>query len=436
MINSEALESVDNSPRRLNAVEGLIARGASILASFVLTVLAARLLGARDSGVFFIVLTTVAVLATVARFGTDNLALKLSGAPGSALGQNVPRLLAVCGIAGLVTLVVAGASVMAAGQLLHGVETPVLVGLIAIVPQALSGVAGSMLRGCGRLAAGTLAELGSIPALALSLLTLESFAAHATLIAAVFALVAGAWLTAFWAIPTALVASRSQMVSGARPAPGRQFVRRHWRQLTSMMGTSLLFYALTWAPLFVLAITSGSAAVAYYTVAARLAAVISLVPAIQISYLAPAFARLYHRGQIAALNDLCNRSTWQAMLVATFPALLLIVAAHAVVVSIYGSAFGVATTPLILLSIAALIAVAGGQVNQLMLLCDLEGSALALNLIWLIAWITAGVLIVARGGVVAACAFALATTVIYAVLAIVVLARSRAIYSFMRMPAL
>ena len=74
--------------------------------------------------------------------------------------------------------------------------------------------------------------------------------------------------------------------------------------------------------------------------------------------------------------------------------------------------------------------------NQLMLLCDLEGSALALNLIWLIAWITAGVLIVARGGVVAACAFALATTVIYAVLAIVVLARSRAIYSFMRMPAL
>jgi len=69
----------------------------------------------------------------------------------------------------------------------------------------------------------------------------------------------------------------------------------------------------------------------------------------------------------------------------------LILASNPVVKLLYGNSFSSAATPLVLLTVAAFASVIAGQVNQLMLLCDLERGALLLNAAWLIAWVTVGV---------------------------------------------
>jgi O-antigen/teichoic acid export membrane protein len=412
----------------------VVARAASILASFVLTLTVARLLGANSAGTFFVAFTSLAIFATLARFGTDNLALVLAGRPSQAAHADTARLLMICTFAGALSVALAILVFASVPQMLPGIDR--LTGMLAasaIVPQALSVLAGAILRGRGRLAAGTMAELGSIPALTLLLLAGSATLSHPTLTTAVIALSLGSWLTAAWSVPAGLLSVRTLAADaqvGESATTNAEFLRRHVGRLARMMGTSVLFYALTWAPLFILAATRGTSDVAYYALAARLAAFIALVPSIQISYLAPAFARLYHSGELVALNALCSRSSWQATIVAAVPALAFVAVPYLVVSAFYGQGFAAAAIPLLLLSIGAFIGVVVGQVNQLMLLCEMEGSALALNAAWLGAWITVGLLLSDLAGAPAAAAFALGSGAIYAAVAAALLVSKRGIRSY------
>ncbi len=337
---------------------------------------------------------------------------------------------------GVITRVACAGVVLTIGHRFASFMSIGLIALAAVVPQALSAVSGAVLRGSGRIGVGAAAELGSIPVLAIAIIFLEAATSRATLTGAIVALVIAAWLTAAWSIPAALITAHSQPTRSEAHPSLTGFLLKRLPQPTWMMGSSPLFYALTWPPVFMLAVTRGPTDVAFFTTAARLAAVIGLVPAVQVTYLAPAFSRLYHLGEIAGLNRLCNRTTWQAMLAAAVPAGVLVAASHPVVVALYGDAFASAGIPLVVLSVAALIAVAAGQTTQLMLLCDLEATALVLNSGWLLGWITIGVVVVTQKGVVGAAAFALASGGVYAGLAILALVRSRGIYSFVRAPAL
>jgi O-antigen/teichoic acid export membrane protein len=426
--------------RSLQARQAVVARGLSILASFLLTIAVARMLGATAAGTFFIVFTSLAVFATLARFGTDNLALKLAGGASNEPRQDSVRLLQICGGAGVLSVLLAIAAFVSARDLLPGIDLATgLIVATAIVPQALSVLSGAIMRGGGRLATGTLAELGSIPALTLILVIGAAALARPTLTSSALGLSAASWLTAAWAVPSAVRTLRATTSSaGGAQFRGsiKEFLRDHAGRMAPMMGTSLMFYVLTWAPLFTLAVTRGPSEVAFFTVAARLAALVTLVPSVQVSYLAPAFARLYHHAQLPALNALCNRSAWQAAIAAALPTFVFVAAPRPVLNLLYGAGFSNATIPLILLTAGALLGVLVGQVNQLMLLCELEGFALLLNATWLVAWVTLGLWLSSLGGVVAASAFALGSSALYALVAAVSLARNRGIYSFVRTPVL
>lgn len=422
----------------LHAAQAIIARGASILASFLLTLAIARMLGPAAGGTFFVVFTSLAVFASLARFGTDNLALKFFGGASTAPRRDAVRLQGICAAGSALSVLVALVAFVAGHQLVPGLTpSAALLASTAVAPQAFSVLAGAMLRGTGRLATGILAELGSIPALTVAGLIAEETVSRATLTGAVIALSAASWLTAAWAVPAAL-RSMSLLPADATSDTSAtllaDFLRKHLSGLASMMGTSLLFYVLTWAPVFVLAVTRGPRDVAFFTVAARLAAFISLAPSIQISYLAPAFARLYHHGELRALNDLCNRSAWQAGIVATPPALIFVAASEPTIGVLYGTGFSRASVALVLLAILNLVSALAGQVNQLMLLCELERAALLLNLCWLVTWVVVGPLLSWLGGVDAVSGLALVSGVLYSVVSARLLARSRGIYSFVRVP--
>ncbi len=409
-------------------------RGLALLATFAMTITIARVLAPEASGAFFLIYTTVALAATIGRFGTDNLVLKLGSDARGASASVTRRLLAI--------LVLASALVAAALGVFAVVFRPAL-GILpelssftlfavsfSVVPLALSVFAGAALRGSGRVPLGVVAELGSVPLLTTVGVIILDQSGSAGLDAVLLVMSAAAALTALWSMPAALWNITAQ--HSASSAEGRAAPIISARSLASMMGTSLLFYLLTWAPIYVLGFAASVEDVADYTVAARLAAFVQLGATIQTSYLAPEFAGLARRGLLPELNAVCRRSTNRVSVLAAFIALPLVIAPAPLLELFYGGGYAAAAPALAVLAAAAVAVTACGQVNQLMLLCDLEHAALALNVAALASWAVLGIPCGALWGLMGVAVFAGLVSVAYAVSAAVTLVRQRRIHAYAR----
>lgn len=137
------------------------------------------------------------------------------------------------------------------------------------------------------------------------------------------------------------------------------------------MATSLSFYLLAWSPVLVLGAFGTAEQTAYYSVAARVAAFVSVVPSIQSSYLSPGFAKLFGARRIAALGNMAaNASAWASGVGAlvVLPVLL----APELVLKLFGDGYVGAKPALTILSLTALIQVLIGPVTPLMMTCRLE----------------------------------------------------------------
>jgi O-antigen/teichoic acid export membrane protein len=423
------------SSSRRAAIGAIGARAVSILASFALTFVVARVLAVDDAGTFFLVFTSIAVVATFGRFGTDNLALKVVGAADSNVRTDVRRLLAIAVCASLIGVALGVALTGVVGIDLPGPVGVALLVASAILPQALAVLAGALLRARGRLILGTFAELGSMPALTtVAIGVVVVVVGGATLERALLCLVVGSWLTAVWSVVAAAFALRGVVPEKHVPrARLGEFLSRYVRQLVAMMGTSLIFYVITWIPIYVLSAVGEIEAVSYYTAAARLAGFIGLIPAIQVSYLAPTFARLHQQSDVTALNRLAGRSALTALALAAGPALVLAALSGPILRLLYGAPYDDGWYVLSLLTLGVIFSVAAGQVNQLMLLCDLEQVALWLNVGLLVAWIAIGIVAAQQYGLLGVAVVSVALTVVYQLVAVVALRRSASIRSYARL---
>jgi len=419
---------------RRGAIGAIGARGISILASFLLTFVVARLLDVEEAGTFFLIFTSLAIAATFGRFGTDNLALKLVGGASANVRRDVGRLAIVSAAASALSVAVGIVVVVGFGLKLPGVENAsIAIVATAVIPQALAVLAGALLRARGRLVVGTFAELGSLPTIATLGLLAYAAVGNVTLVGALYCLAAASWLTALWAVTAAVLSIRKVSPSATRDDQSlSSFVRKYIGQLAPMMGTSLIFYAVTWVPIFALTAVGNLEAVSFYTVAARLAGFVGLIPAIQVSYLAPTFARLYQERDVAALNRLAARSAVTALAVAALPAAALIVAPGLILHVLYGDPYESAAPALIWLTVGVLITVVAGQVNQLMLLCDLEHFALWLNVGLLAFWALAGLYAAEMLGLLGVVAVSVTVTAIYQIAAVAKLRSKASILSYAR----
>ena len=408
----------------------VFSRALAILASFLLTVAVARMLGVEAAGSFFLAFTSLTVIATFGRFGTDNLALKICGGDSARVRTELGHSAAIAAISSLVGIGLVYVVLTVTGYVLPGLNPRWnLLILSAVLPQAFAVVAGSVLRGRGRLALGIIAELGSIPAVSIVLLLLCGASGILSLTTALLSFVAASWLTALWAVAAAAATLQSEPVLPGEPTGGgfREFLLSHLGQLSSMMGTSLLFYLLTWSPLYALSIASSLANVSYYTAAARLANLVALVPSIQVSYLSPAFARHFHRGEIRELNSLAQHAVRQAAALLLIPVVVLSLASPWIVHVLYGATFAPAALPLTVLAVGVFLVALTGQVNQLMLLCDLESPALIQSVILVFLWSTAGLWVAGHFGATGVAWFGAAVGLLYAVSAAWLLRTKRGI---------
>ncbi len=401
---------------------GQLARAISILATFLLSVVIVRTLTISESGTFFFIFALLAVFATAGRFGTDNLAMKLSGRTVGGLGSALPQLWAICAIASIVCAGLAFAVLLLLPDDFMLDRSTAIVAGTAVVPQALSVLAGASLRGTGRLVAGTMAELGCLPILTIGLLLVWRGFAPINIGSAVLCLVAASWITAlsFVTVAHARIAN-SQALPKAREL-GDFFCQKS-SQMAPMMGTSLLFYGLTWAPVFVLTMANLPDQVSQFTAANRLAGFIALVPTIQVSYLAPRFAVYLGAGRLKELNELCQRSALHALAATIIPGLVLIVGGSFVLGIVYGPEFHSAAFGLALLSALGLGTVWAGQINQLLLLGGLEKTALVANSALALVWASLGVTLAKLNGFNAVCTLALLVGIAYIGMSILVLRR-------------
>jgi O-antigen/teichoic acid export membrane protein len=260
------------------------------------------------------------------------------------------------------------------------------IAILTLVPTTASLLAAAILRARDRVALGTIAELGSAPAIASLTIVVLALRGSEDLTSVMWAYLFATVLTAAWSFPMALRCLRD---GGAEPDLQTSesllvVLRGSWRSLSSMCGNAVLFYAMAWAPVIILGLVSTSQEVAYYAAAARVAALVTLVPAIQSSYLTPRFAALFHQGLRADLNRLAQRSSLVATVLAGTVALVIVPLAP-LVLRLFGADFSGGVEPLRILATLAVLLVTLGQVNPLLVNCGLEHLAASMALVVLAA---------------------------------------------------
>jgi O-antigen/teichoic acid export membrane protein len=368
---------------RGGALAGMLARAAGMGGAFAMSVAILQTLPKSDAGLLLLVYTLLTMAAALGRFGADNLALReVSKAPRESAAL-IRHSFVLC-----LLLSPIGSALLVGALLLQGGHTqtiPVAVAAaVAVLPAALSIVAGAVLRGLSCVAAGTLAELGSPLVIATVGICALGAAGRANATSVMWVLVFGYVVTAGWA--WAAVASK---VPGlvARPTGFGSYLRTFRTSLAAFFTTTMGFFLFTWMPVLALGYfitdrTLANEGVAVFNAGARLAQFVPLISTIQISYLSQRFASLHHQGNVAELSRLSQRSTLVAMLWAV-PLAAFMLIAPTTALGIFGD-YSAAEGTLRILVGAALIVAATGPVNGLLLTCGHERAAGRYTLVLLV----------------------------------------------------
>ena len=359
------------------------ARIVALAATFAMNVVIAQTLDIADAGTVVVVLTLVTTFATVGRFGTDNLALRITASDPARMRRLARSLVVVALIASGVASV---AFVVAASQIVDKSADPgessgtlwiLVLGGGCVVPAALSVLAAAVMRGAGRLGAGTMAELGSVPVLVSLGLLVANASDDATVLVAVAATCIAFWVTAAWSG----VAAWRVLPAAAGPALAlRPTAVNEGRSLVHFLVTALATFFLVWVPVLALGFVGTTVDVALYNSGARLAAFVGLVSAIQVSYLATEFAKLGALGDTAAINRVAQRATRQATLVASVVAVAFVVAPE-LFLDLFGEAYAAAGPILFALTVGSLAQVVAGPSIAILLTTGGERVASSLTFV-------------------------------------------------------
>lgn len=361
----------------------VFARALGIASNFLFSVVVSRTLGPDQAGETFALMAILVLVATVGRAGADTLILKLVsvGEVTAYRDTRSLRILVVC----LSLFLALSMSVVSLSLALSGhsgwAVTVMPLAAASLVPFNLSVFLASLLRARGWIATGVFAELGSATAITTVCVFAHYLIVGQAEIRHVFAYFLLANIaTAGW---TTLVSRRTEASAYSVPraaGTGTRLVRNNWRPLIAMCLTASLVYAMTWSPVLVLAFASNASQAAYFTVAARLAGVIALLPAIQTSYMAPRFARLFHEHRIGEISLHARRAALQSFVVAMPFVALFVVLPSQVLQLLFGPPYAEAEHTLRALAIGSILVVMLGQVSQLLLLCGGERTATLIGL--------------------------------------------------------
>jgi O-antigen/teichoic acid export membrane protein len=328
--------------------------------SLSLSIALARLLGATDTGHYYLIFTIVTIAALLARSGIDRAGLRFVAAskaadrPADIAHAHKLSVILVATIGSIATVTLAsGANFLAADVFSAEALAPlVAIAALAVVPIALSNLYSELLKGLKRTGVAIAVQSAWLPAL--TLIGVAIAVPRYGLRGAVIAMLIGSCLTLVTAILYWLRLSPrttgektlnfDELVSASRP---------------------LFWVVIAHSATRVLGIFHSASEIGRFAVATRTSALISFVLFAVNSIAAPKFAELYRQNRLADLQATSIQSA-ALMAVMALPLLMVFLFFPGSIMGIFGPEFTGAALVLAVLSIGQFINVVTGSVGYLL----------------------------------------------------------------------
>ncbi len=333
---------------------------------FGLSVILGRLLGASDSGIYFLGFTIVLIVAAIGRLGMQSPLLRFVSA--NNVAGEIGKVLGVYKKCMLFSLL--GSSMLFFILFLMGewislaiFEKPELTSVLVImslsvVPLSLLTLHAQALQGLKKIVASVLVLNVIVPTVAciLILFFVSGYGIDAAAWSYVFAtfisLLAGWW---FW----------HRAIYKYRHTHGSFNSGELLASSLPVMGAGMMYLAITWAPLLLLGVWESSESIGIYNAAYRVALLNVIIYGAVNTVLGPKVSELYHQGNFLALNALARKSM-KLMFFLSVPILLVCVMFPEKILSIFGEGFEKGASVLMILAIGQFINTACGPVTYLL----------------------------------------------------------------------
>lgn len=392
--------------------------GFGAVASFVYSLVLARVVGAAATGLIFIGLAVLAGASTVSRLGLDNVVLRRVAQQAADTRWSAVRRTARSG-----TTLVAAASVIltvvvylgASGvsRLVFGkpeLTLPLKWLAVGIGAHALLFLHAELLRGIERVREAQFFRSVALPLCATATLLWLGEWGSADSAAAAYTL---------GAVLAALLAFFSWRLTPALAAAPRTNSGEHWglaRAARPLFWVSLINYSMAWFGPLLLGLWRPAAEVGEFAVAWRTSLLVGSVLLAANAILAPRFAVLFHRGDMRGLAHLAGKSAKYTSLAAA-PLLLPCVLVPELVMGLFGSEFVVAAGALRVMAVAQYVSVVVGSVGYLLMMTDNDRALWLATSIAAVAYGVACVLLIPPYGIMGAASASAVALVLQNVLA-------------------
>lgn len=353
-------------------IGALAVRGLEVVGKLGLFMLAARLLGTHEAGLYFICLTWVGLASTIARAGFEKASVRHIAAEIAVHRPEAARRAMRIGLGwtalggALATLATLLMAAPVAAHLFHDPDlaAPLRSAALAILPQALCFYAGHVLLGLNRGVAGQFVQNASWPSFTLAAMLAGAHSLGAMLYALALANLAAAAIGAAliararWQgerAPSVPAAGLDAVPPGAEAAtPPPRALPELWRTALPLGLVEVVQVSLNSIPMLLLAVFASAAEVGAFSIANRLSILVWVVIIAIGSIAAPRFAALHRLGDWTALKAQNRRVRRLVALVAVPPVAVMMVLPGPLL-ALIGPGFEIAAPALIIMAAGQLV---------------------------------------------------------------------------------
>ena len=377
------------TPAPLRALRVLIWRFAGAGLALISTAVVTRSFGATAAGVYFLAVTICSIVVTISRLGLDLPTMRLVSAPSDARARSEVRtvLRVAVGLSGVVALGLTVGLFAGAGLLANLFDEPNLRSMLRLtslgtVPavigvlyaRGLIGIGLPVIAEIGQRAGVQLTFLAALAVLMPAAGTSRLGIAYSVSHAAMCLLVLGTWRQSTTDPPRAVNhrSIRHELLSSGLP----------------LLVAAAMNLVVAWSDILMLGYLLDSAAVAVYSAAYRVAAVVSFVLVAAGSVAGPRFAKLLEQSDRTTLERVFQRASRGSALAAiTIAAPLLAFSPR--ILAVFGEGFSIGSEALRLLVVAQLVHSVAGLVGLMLAMAKRERrlmsstiAAAALNIVF------------------------------------------------------
>ena len=337
---------------------GLGVRGFEVLGKLGLYILAAAALGAHDAGLFFLCITWVGLLSTIARAGferamTRHIAAEIAVGRGRAAGRAMRTGMSVHVATGVAAALFTWATAdFVAGSVFSqpDLARPLALSALLLLPQTMVISVGYVLTGLKRGVAAQLVQNALWP-----VLTLLALVAGARQLDALILALAAA-LTLSTLVGAVLIAQRRPALQDRPGAaePAGDALPPLWRAALPLGLVEVVQIGLSALPVLALGIFVDATEVGAFSVAHRISLMIWVVIVSIGTVAAPHFAELHRRGEIDQLRTL-NRRVRLVTALAGLPVILAMMVIPGLLLRLIGPGFEIAAPALAVLAVGQLV---------------------------------------------------------------------------------